>query len=90
MATLDKRIAALEQAQPDGDTLKTIIVQVVEPGHLHEPIDYISTQNGEAWTRHDGESEQAFQDRASHEVKRSPWGVALLIADNREHDHAGP
>lgn len=89
MANLEKRIEALEQVQvqPDGATFKTVIVQFVEPGHLDEPINHLSTRDGEAWTRHDGEPEQAFKDRASREVQRSPWGVALLLAE-MERDHA--
>lgn len=87
MANLEKRIEALEQAQPEGDTLRTLIVKFVEPGHLDEPINHLSSRHGETWARLDAEPEQEFQDRASQKVQRSPWGGALLLAD-MEDDHA--
>ena len=91
MATLDRRIAVLEQAQPDNAQRKTVAVEFVESGNLHSAIDHLSTRHGEVWARHECESEQVFKDRARREVKRSPWGVALLFAKEstgREDGHA--
>lgn len=91
MATLDRRIAVLEQAQPDNAQRKTVIVEFVESGRLHPGNDHLNTHHGQVWTRHEHESDQAFNDRARREVKRNPWGVALLFANestSRVDDHA--
>ncbi len=93
MASLETRIAVLEQAQQDNPQSRTLFVEFVAPDGTHEPINQLRAGNGDTWTRNDGESEQEFQGRAGMEVKRSPWGVALLIAgtntDGEEH-HAQP
>ncbi len=93
MATLEKRVEALEQVQPTNEHLKTLIVHFVTPGHLDAPIDHLRATGGGHWTRHDGESEQQFKDRAQREVRRNQRGVALLFANESacmEGDHAQP
>ena len=80
MLNLEKRIAALEVTTTPADDL-TIIRRFISPGHLGGEITSLRDDNGKRWTRQTGESEQELIDRASLEVKRSPWGVASLTAD---------
>lgn len=81
MQTLEKRVAALESANPPKEDL-TIIRRMVSPGHPDAEISRLKDGAGKLWTRQPGETEQGLIDRASHEVKRTPWGVASLIADD--------
>lgn len=83
MHPLDRRIAALEQANPPEQEL-TIIHRIVSPGHLDAEIYRLRDDDGKLWTRLPGETEQELIDRASLEAKRSPWGVARLIGDDAE------
>ena len=80
MLNLEKRIAALEVTTTPADDL-TIIRRFVSPGHLDAEMHRLRDDDGKLWTRQTGESEQRLMDRASLEVKRSPWGVASLTAD---------
>lgn len=80
MQTLQKRIAALESVNPPDENL-TIIRRVVSPGHLDAEIHRLHGDDGELWERLPGETEQAFIDRASGEVKRNPWGTARLVSE---------
>lgn len=81
MQSLEKRIAVLERTEqrPEGIT---IIRRFVSPGDLHPAIVGLRTNEGETWERQPGESEQELIDRATREAKRSPWGVAVLTAEN--------
>ena len=83
MQTFERRLAALEQANPPADEL-TIIRRMVSPGHLDAEIYRLRADDGTLWTRQPGETEQGLIDRASKEVKRTPWGVASLITDDAE------
>ena len=87
MLNLEKRIAALEATSAPADDL-TIIRRFVSPGHLDAEIFSLRDDDGKLWTRQPGETEQALIDRASCEVKRTPWGVASLTADGEEVLHA--
>lgn len=89
MQTLEKRITALEQANPPAAEM-TIIRRIVSPGHLDAEIDHIRDHDGNEWSRQSGESEDAFTDRAIGEVKRSPQSIPRLIADTLELRHANP
>lgn len=80
MQPIEKRIAALEQASPAGEG-RVIIRRFVSPGHLDAEIHRLRGDSGELWTRQPGETEQAFIDRASGEVKRNPWGCASLASE---------
>lgn len=80
MQTIEKRIAALEQASPPADGM-VIIRRIVRPGHLDAEIHRLRGDGGELWERLPGESEPAFIDRASGEVKRNPWGCACLASE---------
>ena len=79
MQAIEKRIAALEQASPPAQGM-TIIHRIVRPGHLDAEMHRLSGEGGQ-WERLPGETEQAFIDRASGEVKRNPWGCASLISE---------
>lgn len=86
MQTLEKRIAALEQANPPTEEL-TIIRRIVWPGHLDAEISRLRSGAGEAWERLPGETEQELVDRASREVKRNAFGVARLVSGDGEACH---
>ena len=66
----------------------TIIRRFVSPGHLDAEIYRLRDYDGKAWTRQPGETEQQLIDRASLEVKRTPWGIASLTADDVAVPHA--
>jgi len=78
MLTIQKRLAALEATTAPADEI-TIICKFVSPGHSDAEIHRLRDNDGKLWTRLPDETEQQLIDRASLEVKRSPWGVALLI-----------
>jgi hypothetical protein len=83
MGNLEKRIDALEAKTAPADEL-TIIRRFVRPGNLDGEVNRLRDDDGNQWTRQTGESEQELIDRASLEVKRSPWGAASLTADDGE------
>lgn len=87
MQSIEKRIAALESTSNSADEF-TIIRRFVSPGHLDGEITRLRDDDGKVWTRQTGETEQELIDRASVEVKRTPWGVASLIADGVGMPHA--
>ena len=82
MQSLEKRISALERANPtDGD--KTIFISFQPMGktdtEIHNLRDSWVGADCQHWTREPHETEEAFKERASREVKRSPEGVDLLF-----------
>lgn len=83
MQSIEKRIAALEATNAPADDI-TIIRRFVSPGHLDAEIHRLRDDDGKLWTRQPGETEQALIDRATLEVKRTPWGIASLTADGAE------
>ena len=87
MQNIERRIAALEATTAPADEI-TIIRKFVSPGHLDAEIFRLRDDDGKLWMRQTGESEQELIDRASKEVKRTPWGVASLTADDAEVCHA--
>ena len=76
MASLETRITALETASPTDDL--TIIRHFVSPGLLDDEIFCLCDDHGNQWTRQPNETEQELKDRATAEVKRNAWGVAIL------------
>ena len=81
MQTLERRVCALEQASHGANRI-TLVRRIVDPGHLDAAIHSLRADDGELWTRQPGETEQAFMDRASSEVKRNGTGfAALTMAD---------
>ncbi len=87
MQSLEKRIAALEATNSPAEDV-TIIRCLVSPGRLDAEICRLRDDEGNLWTRQVGETERELLDRATLEVKRSPWGVARLITDDAEVSHA--
>ena len=87
MQNLEKRITAMEAKSGPVDNM-TIIRRFVSPGHLDAEIHRLRDDDGKAWMRQPGETEQQLIDRASLEVKRTPWGIASLTADDVEVLHA--
>lgn len=87
MLNLEKRIAALEATTTPADEI-AIIRRFVSPGQPDAEIYRLRDDDGKLWTRQTGETEQELIDRASKEVKRSPWGAASLTADDAEVCHA--
>lgn len=81
MHTLEKRIAALEQANPPADEM-TLIRRFVSPGNLDAETYRLRADDGQLWERLPGETEQALIDRASQEVKRNEWGVGSLASED--------
>lgn len=82
MSTLERRVSVLEQASP-GERDPVIIIRFQNPGELSRELfnlegDY-SVNPRRHWERAQGESEKAFTDRASKEVKRNEYGVAMLF-----------
>jgi hypothetical protein len=77
MQSLEKRIAALEATSAPADEM-TIIRRFVSPGGSDGEIHRLRDDDGKIWTRQPSETEQELIDRASLEVKRTPWGVASL------------
>jgi dihydroxyacid dehydratase/phosphogluconate dehydratase len=81
MQSLDKRITALEQATHHSDTVIIIRYDCPKaPGRemFNLQGDYTDTPR-QHWTRQQGESVNDFTDRASKEVKRNQYGVAMLF-----------
>ena len=64
----------------------TNIIRFIKPGHLDAEIQALHTEEGQSWQRLEGETQQELIDRATHEVKRTAWGVAALF----EGTHASP
>ena len=88
MLSLERRIAALETTTAPADEI-TLIRRFVSPGRPKTEITRLRDDEGKAWTRQTGETEQQLIDRATLEVKRTPWGVAHLTADDMKEPHAG-
>ena len=79
MQALERRISALEKANPPDDGL-TVIRRFVSADHVEAEIQRLSANDGQHWTRHPGETERELIDRASSEVKRTLQGFACLTA----------
>lgn len=86
MQNLEKRIAALEATSAPADEI-TIIRRFFSPGRLDAEIHRLRDDDGNLWTRQPDETEQGLIDRANLEVKRTPWGVASLTAEDAKVPH---
>lgn len=76
MQTLDKRITALEQTQPQAE--KVLFIIFVGMGEVDKEIQRI-THGGQDWQRQPDESEQALKDRAQQGAKPNPHGVTVFL-----------
>ena len=83
MQNLDKRIASLEQANPDNGFPKTIFITFLSPGDTKPDIRKLGCTHGDGvrqeWERGPNESEQEFKDRASKEVPRNAGDIAMFF-----------
>jgi hypothetical protein len=83
MQSLEKRIAALEQANPEAGFPDTIFILFLQPGETEREIHKLcNTPSGAdrlEWLRGPNESEQEFKDRASKEVPRNAGGIGMLF-----------
>ena len=86
MQSLEKRITALEVQTATAEPL-TIIRRLVAPGKPQTELECLRDSNGTEWRREQGEPEQGFIDRASHQAWRSPWGV-ICLAEHPCHKYA--
>jgi hypothetical protein len=77
MQNLDKRLKALEQAQPQGE--KVIFIILVGMGEVGMELTYIYDNHENQWHRQPDETEEAFKDRATSETPRNENQVALLF-----------
>lgn len=80
MQQIEKRIAALEQASPRGDTVQYIILTPMGEAD----IDHIRDNYGNHWQRHPGEMEEAFKDRATSETPREKNHAVLLFGQSAQ------
>ena len=85
MQSLEKRIAALEQADQFMEEI-TFVIRFLSPGGLDNETHRLTDSDGNSWTRQLGETEQELIDRASKETRRIAWGVACVSGTARgEH-----
>ena len=76
MATLEKRIEALEQAS-DTNNDSVIFIHFVDMGEVDAQIQRI-THEGHEWQRQPNESEQDLKDRATREAHSKPNHAMML------------
>lgn len=76
MATLEKRVATLELANP-GD-IGPIFIHFVGLDTKDSEIQRI-TKGDQKWQRQPGESEQDLKDRAQRESQPNPKGVQTFL-----------
>lgn len=86
MATIEKRLAALEQASYGDRFPKTIIVCYLTLGDTGPNIRRLKSgyrsDEIQEWEREPVETEEDFKERASKEVSRNAGGIAMLFQDN--------
>ena len=76
---IERRLDALEAHQGGKRERRLTIIRRVIPCREGRVSRLCS--GDELWTRQPGETERAFIDRASREVKRNQFGAARLIAE---------
>lgn len=76
MATLEKRIEALEQAS-NTNTDNVIFIHFVGMGEVNAQIQRI-THEGQEWQRQPDESERDLKDRALQDAKSKPHQALML------------
>lgn len=85
MQTFERRIAALEQASPNGIT--AMFIHIVGMGETDKEIQTIASSyyiaKRQEWTREPGESVQDFQGRAEREEMPSPTGCKVFLCSSR-------
>ena len=81
MHALEKRIATLEQASPQADTVVFIILVGMGEADKHRELVHIYDNHDNHWHRGPNETEQEFKDRATVETPRKENNVALLFGE---------
>ena len=81
MHALEKRIAALEQASPQADTVVFIILVGMGEADKHRELVHLHNNHDNHWHREPNETEQEFKDRATAETPRKENNVALLFGE---------
>ena len=79
MQALEKRIAALEKASPQGE--KVIFIIFGSLGEQDKELAYIHDNHGNHWHRLPNETEEAFKERATSETPRNENQVAMLFGE---------
>ena len=77
MHKLNNRVAALEQAQPQGE--KILFIILVGMGEKDMELTYIYDNYDNHWHRLPDETEDAFKSRAKSESPRNENRVAMLF-----------
>lgn len=77
MQNLDKRISALEQAQPQGE--RVFFIFLVGMGEVDMELTYIYDNHNNHWNRLPHETESEFRDRAKSETPRKENQTVLLF-----------
>lgn len=77
--SLEKRISALEQAQPQG--VKVIFIIFGSLGEQDKELAYIRDNYGNHWHCLPNETEEAFKERATSETPRKENQVAMLFGE---------
>lgn len=84
MTNLHKRLDTLEKHSSGTQGTSTIIIRYLS---IKDEAELAGLRCGEArWKRAEGETERQLIDRASAEVQRNPWGIAVLfeLADGED------
>jgi hypothetical protein len=83
MSTIERRVSALEQASP-GERDTVTITRFQNPSELSRELFNLEGDYGvnprRHWERAPSESEKTCTDRASKEVKRNEYGIAMLFS----------
>lgn len=82
MASLERRIAELEQRTGMGDEVQLVIVEFVKVGSANDsgPIETLALLGGGmAWKRNDDESEADFMRRVRVDLPKA--GPVVLVAN---------
>ena len=77
MQNLEKRISALEQAQPLAERVLFIIF--VGMGEVDMELTYIYDNHSNHWNRRPHETEREFRDRATSETPRKENQTVLFF-----------
>ena len=82
MASLGRRIEALEARTPRRDGV-TIVRFFTAGAEAAEPTGFRTIDGSQCWEREPGESTNELVERATREVHRNAWGVAVIVEQQR-------
>lgn len=81
MHALEKRIATLEQASPQADTVVFIILVGMGEADKHRELVHIYDNHDNHWHREPNETKEKFKGRATAGTSRKENNVALLFGE---------